>query len=133
MLESLLIKLKASNFIKKRLQHRCFHAKFTKFSRTPIFKSMRLQHRCFPAKFAKFSRTPIFKSICERLLLIFRTERILFRLCLANFIRFNINRVQSRYFFKWIFFIGSNAAISVMHKLKNVSLTLQSKFSLNSY
>ena len=36
--------LKACNFIKKRLQH-----------------------RCFPVKFAKFLRTPTLKNICERL------------------------------------------------------------------
>ena len=48
-LESLfnkLAELKACNFIKKRLQH-----------------------RCFPVKFAKFLRTPILKNICGRLLL----------------------------------------------------------------
>ena len=30
----------------------------------------RLQHRCFFAKFAKFSKTPILKNMCERLLLL---------------------------------------------------------------
>ena len=33
-----LIKLQAWNFIKKRLQHRCFPAKFAKFLRTAFFK-----------------------------------------------------------------------------------------------
>ena len=33
------------------------------------FIKNRLQHRCFPVKFAKFLRTPILKNICERLLL----------------------------------------------------------------
>ena len=50
MLESLFNKVtgvKACNFIKKRLQH-----------------------RCFPVKFAKFLRTPILKNFCERLLLL---------------------------------------------------------------
>ena len=28
----------------------------------------RLHHRCFPVKFTKFLRTPILKNICERLL-----------------------------------------------------------------
>ena len=49
MLESLFKKaagLQACNFIKKKLQH-----------------------RFFPAKFTKFLRTPIWKNICERLLL----------------------------------------------------------------
>ena len=49
MLESLLDKvagLRACNFIKKRLQQ-----------------------RCFPMKFAEFLRTPILKNICKQLLL----------------------------------------------------------------
>ena len=39
-------KLQACNFIKKRLEH-----------------------KCFPEKFAKYLRTPILKNICKRLLL----------------------------------------------------------------
>ena len=34
-----------------------------------IFIEKRLQHRCFHVKFAKLSRTPILKCICKRLLL----------------------------------------------------------------
>ena len=51
-LESILIKLqglRACNFIKKKLQH-----------------------RCFLTKFVKFLRIPIVKNICERLLLYFQ-------------------------------------------------------------
>ena len=33
------------------------------------FIKKRLQRRCFPVNIAKFSRTPVLKSICERLLL----------------------------------------------------------------
>ena len=33
------------------------------------FISKRLQHRCFAVKLAKFLRTPIWKNNCERLLL----------------------------------------------------------------
>ena len=33
------------------------------------FIKKRLQDRCFPVKFAKFLRTPISKNICEGLLL----------------------------------------------------------------
>ena len=43
MLEFLFIKfvgLQAYNFIKKRLQHRCFPVKFDKFLRTPILKNI---------------------------------------------------------------------------------------------
>ena len=42
-LESLLNKvacLQAWNFIKKGLQHWCFHVKFAKFLRTPILKNI---------------------------------------------------------------------------------------------
>ena len=35
------------------------------------FIKKRLQHKCFPVKFAKFLRTPILKNIYERLLLFF--------------------------------------------------------------
>ena len=56
-LEFFLIKLqvKACNFIKRRLQHRCFPAKFSKFLRTPFFTehlwwllffAKKLPHRC---------------------------------------------------------------------------------------
>ena len=48
--------LKVSNFIKKRLQH-----------------------RCFPMNIAKFLATPILKNTCERLLL-----RIISRACDLN-------------------------------------------------
>ena len=34
------------------------------------FIKERLQHRCFPVNNAEFLRTPILKSICERLLLL---------------------------------------------------------------
>ena len=34
------------------------------------FVKKRLEHRCFPVKFATFLRTPILKIICEVLLLV---------------------------------------------------------------
>ena len=36
-----------------------------------LLKKKKLQHKCFPAKFATFLKIPIFKNICERLLLHF--------------------------------------------------------------
>ena len=33
------------------------------------FIKNRLQQRCFPIKFAKYLRTPVLKNICQRLLL----------------------------------------------------------------
>ena len=37
------------------------------------FIKTRLQHRCFPVNIAKFLKTPILKNICERLSERFRT------------------------------------------------------------
>ena len=53
--------LKACNFIKKRLQHRCFQVNI-----------------------AKFLRTPIFKNICKRLLLYFMWNHCLFLVIIKN-------------------------------------------------
>ena len=39
------------------------------FNEACNFIKKRLQQRCFPVKFAEFLRTTIFKNICERLLL----------------------------------------------------------------
>ena len=72
--------LKAWNFIKKRLWHRCFPMKFAKFLRTTSLKSIcerlllnlfkkRLQHRCFPVNFVTNSRTSTLKSNYELLVL----------------------------------------------------------------
>ena len=36
------------------------------------FMTKRLQHRCFPAKFAEFLRAPILKNIYQRLISFFR-------------------------------------------------------------
>ena len=41
------------------------------------FIKKRLQHRCFPVKFAKFSRTPILKNICKRPVLENLTDKFL--------------------------------------------------------
>ena len=47
-------------------------AKFTgKQLKACNFIKKRLQHRCFPVNIAKFLRTPILKNICKPLLLIF--------------------------------------------------------------
>ena len=71
-----LLKVKACNFIRKRLRHRCFSVNIVKFLRTSTSKKTReqlllkiLQHWCFPMKFAEFIRKPVSKNICERLLL----------------------------------------------------------------
>ena len=41
------------------------------------FIKKRLQHRCFPVNIAKFLREPTLKNICERLLLYFTTVFLL--------------------------------------------------------
>ena len=43
--------------------------------KTGNFVKRRLQYRCFPVKFSKFLKTPILKNICERLLLITPNQR----------------------------------------------------------
>ena len=42
---------------------------FNKGHQVCNFIKKRLQHRCFPVIIAKFLRIPILKNICERLLL----------------------------------------------------------------
>ena len=78
-------------------EYTCVGVSFNKVEGQQLFLKS-LQHNYFPVKFAKFSRTAIIKCICERLLLIFRIQHNLYLLCLANFIRFKINRLQSTYF-----------------------------------
>ena len=39
-----------------------------KLKKTCNFIKKRLQHRCFPVNIAKLFRTPILKNLCERLL-----------------------------------------------------------------
>ena len=55
------------NFFQNSQENTCVGVSLVKFVKNFIKK--RLQHRCFPAKFAKFLRTPISKDIYERLLL----------------------------------------------------------------
>ena len=43
--------------------------KICEISQENDFIKKRLQHRCFPVKFRKFLKTPTLKNICERLLL----------------------------------------------------------------
>ena len=53
-----------------RSSHRRYSVKEDIFKNLNFIKK-RLQHRCFRVKFAKFLKTPILKNICERLLLPF--------------------------------------------------------------
>ena len=99
--------LQACNFIKKRLQHWCFHVKF-----------------------ATFLRTSILKKICERLPLFVLPQNTI-----ANSSgEFGLDNTLTECkvsFIKQSNFIRSNAAISFIYKLKNVSLTFQLTFLLN--
>ena len=61
----------------RKCQRRCsvkkaVFKKFANFTDLQAFNFIkkRLQHRCFPVKFAKFLRRPILKNSCERMLLI---------------------------------------------------------------
>ena len=61
------------NFANFTGKHRC-QSLFEKVAglqacQTCNFIKKRLQHRCFPMKLAKFLRTPILKNICKRLFL----------------------------------------------------------------
>ena len=75
-LDSLLIRLKAGNFIKKETQAQTFSCEICE-----IFKTPNIQMHMWATNFLN--------------------PAYLFSLRLANFIRFNINRLQRRYFFKF--------------------------------
>ena len=55
------------NFFQNSQENTCVGVSLVKFVKNFIKK--RLQHRCFPAKFAKFLRRNFWKNIYERLLL----------------------------------------------------------------
>ena len=70
----------------RKCQRRCsvkkaVFKKFTNFTDLQAFNFIkkRLQHRCFPVKFAKFLRTLILKYICKRLLLYVKINPLRFR------------------------------------------------------
>ena len=68
-----------ANLTRKHLRQNLFLIQFIK---------KRLQHKCFPVKSAKILRTPILQSICERLLLrIFQEE--LLNSTSSRFLQFN--------------------------------------------
>ena len=56
------------NFANFTEKHPCWSLFLIKFQASNFIK-MRLQPRCFLEKFAKFVRKPILKNICEQLLL----------------------------------------------------------------
>ena len=58
------------NFVNFTGKHLCWsHLSVTWGSKACNFIKKRLQHRCFPVKFAKLLRTLILKNICKRFLL----------------------------------------------------------------
>ena len=57
--------LKISNFT----EYTCDGVFFNRVAGLPNFLKKRLQHKCFPVKYVKLLRTPILKNICKRLLL----------------------------------------------------------------
>ena len=81
------------NFIKERLQHRCFPVNFAKFLRAPLFTEhlhwlimtvsgfhtatllkMRLQQRCFSVNFAKIFKNIFWQNTSGWVLLVFIGE-----------------------------------------------------------
>ena len=55
------------------------------------FIKKRLQHRCFPVNVAKFLRTSILKNICERLLLKFISAMLKWNIKVISKNRLNLN------------------------------------------
>ena len=109
---------KFGNFTGK---HLCWSLFLIKLQAQSLVKK-RLQHWRFPVKFAEFLRTSILKNICERLLLFVSPQNTI-----ANSSGvFALDEI----FFKHHNFIRSNAAISYIYNLKNVSLTFQLTFLL---
>ena len=94
------------------------------------FIKKRLQRWCFPVKFAKFLRTSILKNICERLLFV-SPKNTIANSSGAFALDETLIECKVRIFLKHNSFIRSNAAISFIYKLKNVSLTFQLTFLLN--
>ena len=93
------------------------------------FIKKRLQHWCFPVKFAKFLRTSILNKICERLLLFVSPQNTIANS--SGEFGLDDTLTECKVSSKQNNFIRSNAAISFINKLKNVSLTCQLTFLLN--
>ena len=86
-------------------------------------RKRRLQCRCFHVKFAKVLRTPILQNSCKRLLVF-----ALLQNTIANSSgEFKLDETSTA---RKVSIIRSNAAVSFICKLKNVSLTFQLTFSL---
>ena len=81
-----------------------------------------LQNWCFPVKFAKFLRTSIAKNIYERLLLFVSPQNTIANSS-GEFGRYMTLSEWKVSIFQKHNFVRSNAAISFINKLKNVSLT----------
>ena len=89
------------------------------------FIKKRLQHWCFPVKFAKFLRTSILKNNFEKLPLFVSLQNTIANSSGAFALDETLTEFKVSIFFKHNNFIRSNAAISFIYKLKNVSLTFQ--------
>ena len=75
------------------------------------FIKKRLQHRCFPIKFAKFLRTPILKNICERLFLFVSSQNTITNSSGEFGLGKTSTECKVSNFKRKTFFIQSNAAI----------------------
>ena len=65
------------NFLKFHRKTPVLESLFNKVAGLCNFIKKRLQYRCFPVKIVKFSRTPISKNTCERLLLAIHRQNLL--------------------------------------------------------
>ena len=109
---------KFGNFTGK---HLCWSLFLIKLQAQSLVKK-RLQHWCFPVKFAKFLRTSILKNICKILLLSVSPQNTIANSSGVFALDETLTECKVSIFFKHNNFIRSNAAISYIYKLKNVSL-----------
>ena len=86
------------------------------------FIKKRLPHWCFSVKFAKFLRTSILKNNFEKLPLFVSLQNTIAYSSGAFALDETLTEFKVSIFFKHNNVIRSNAAISFIYKLKNVSL-----------
>ena len=95
------------------------------------FIKKRLQHWCFPVKFAKFLRTSILKSTCKILLPFVSPQNTIAKSIGELGLGETLTKCKVSFMKQNHFIRLSNAAISFIYELKNISLTCQLTFFLN--
>ena len=122
-----------SNFIKKRLQHRCFLVEFMKFLRTPSLKSVTASETCFFTQIALFNNLHLRLKLVHTLQFLYHDLR--FRLPIPPSLKLILQRQSpSGVLQKWCSYIfskfhkkTSKNKDSFLMKLQIQSLTLSKK------